>query len=246
MSNFHRWVERIQVVERKVRPSSVYLLLLVLLAFAIGCLSMNIWFEYDQSIKQGNTQTTKKLTEQFNIQAQLLVSRELELVLERETSDKMQQIFAEQHNKQRELERELNFYRSIMAPESNADGVFIEAMDLTPSLLSRQYRLKLTLTQLQKRKQSLKGKSSIVLVGVQKEKMRELDLAQLLNDKGLFDFNFIYFQIQEMEFILPEGFELSRVKVSVEVASSRWKKGSVANVEYSVEQLLSQLDISSY
>ncbi|NRD72948.1 hypothetical protein HQQ94_06790 [Shewanella sp. VB17] len=205
---------------------------------------MNLWIEYNQPIEKSNTQETDKLTEKFNIQAQVLVSKELELTLVKETSNKMQQIFAEQHNKQRELERELNFYRSVVAPESSADGVFIDEINLTLSLLPRQYRLKLILTQLQKRKQSLKGKSSIILVGIQNKKIVELDLAQLLDDKELFDFNFIYFQIQEMEFTLPEGFELSRVKVSVKVPSSRWEKGSVANIEYSIEQLLPELVMS--
>ena len=238
MPNYHRWVDRMQVIERKIRPSSVYLLLLVLVAFAIGGLSMSLWFDQNQPKKQSNTEEVDKWAKELNAQAQILASRNLELVLERESSEQMQQMFAEQHHKQRELERELRFYRSIMAPENNADGVSIEAVEFTPSLLPRQYRLQLILTQLQKRKQSLKGKSSITLVGVQQGKVVELDVATLMDSKEVFDFNFRYFQILDAEITLPEGFELSRVRAKVKVPSSRWTKGSEAEVEYSVEQLL--------
>ena len=241
MSNYHRWVDRMQMIERKIRPSSVYLLFLVLVAFALGGLSVSLWFDNNQPKVQSNTDEIQKWTRELNAQAQVLASRNLELVLERETSDKMQQMFAEQHHKQRELERELNFYRSIMAPESSADGVTIEAIELTPSILPRQYRIQLILTQLQKRKQSLKGKSSIILVGQQAGKVVELDVAELLGDKKVFDFKFRYFQILEAEVTLPEGFELSRVKAKVNVPSSRWTKGSEAEVEYSAQQLLPQL-----
>ncbi|MFT5235886.1 MAG: hypothetical protein ACI90A_001250 [Shewanella sp.] len=238
MPNYHRWVDRMQMIERRIRPSSVYLLLLVLVAFAIGGLSMSLWFDQNQPKKQSNTEEIDKWAKQLNAQTQVLASKSLELVLERESGDKMQQMFAEQHHKQRELERELRFYRSIMAPENSADGVSIEAVELTPSLLPRQYRLQLILTQLQKRKQSLKGKSSITLVGVQQGKVVELDVATLLDNKALFDFDFRYFQILDAEITLPEDFELSRVKAKVKVPSSRWTKGSEAEVEYNVEQLL--------
>ncbi|MFT5704207.1 MAG: hypothetical protein ACI8SK_000149 [Shewanella sp.] len=240
MPNYHRWVDRMQMIERRIRPSSVYLLLLVLVAFAIGGLSMSLWFDQNQPKKQSNTEEIDKWAKQLNAQTQVLASKSLELVLERESGDKMQQMFAEQHHKQRELERELRFYRSIMAPENSADGVSIEAVELTPSLLPRQYRLQLILTQLQKRKQSLKGKSSITLVGVQQGKVVELDVATLLDNKALFDFDFRYFQILDAEITLPEDFELSRVKAKVKVPSSRWTKGSEAEVEYNVEQLLSE------
>ena len=238
MPNYHRWVDRMQVIERKIRPSSVYLLLLVLVAFVIGGLSMSLWFDHNQPEQESNTEEIDKWAKQLSVQAQMLASRNLELVLERESGEKMQQMFVEQHQKQRDLERELRFYRSIMAPENSADGVSIETLELTPSFLPRQYRLQLILTQLQKRKQPLKGKSSITLVGVQQGKVVELDVATLMDSKEALDFNFRYFQILDVEITLPEGFELSRVRAKVKVPSSRWAKGSDAEVEFSVEQLL--------
>jgi len=236
MLNYHRWIDRMQVIERKFRPSSVYLSLLVFVAFTLGGLSYNLWSEHNQPIVESNTEQTDTLVKQLKNQAQVMASKNLELTIEKEANDKMQLLFSEQHQKQRELERELSFYRSIMAPENSADGVSINGLELTPSLLPRQYRMKLILTQLQKRKQSLKGKAEIKLVGVQDGEALELDLAKLADLK--LSFKFRYFQILDAEFTLPEGFELSHLKAKVIVPSSRWTKGSQAEVEFAAVDVL--------
>ena len=237
MANYQRWLDRIQVLERKVRPSSVYLLLLVLLAFVLGALSYNLWSDHNRPVLENNTEQLGKLTKQLNIQAQSLAARNLELALSRETNAKMQDLFAEQHGKEKDLLRELAFYRSIMAPESIADGVAIHGLEFPPNLLPNQYRLKLILTQLQKRKQSLKGRAEFSFVGVQDGKVAKLSLATLTGDKSL-SFRFRYFQVLETEVTLPEGFKLSRIIAKVIVPSSRWTKGSQAEMELSALDLM--------
>ncbi len=237
MANYHRWLDRVQVLERKMRPSSVYLLLLVWVAFVFGGVSYNLWSDYNQPTSENNTEQFGKLTKQLNVQAQILATRNLELALSRETHAKMQGLFAEQYSKEKNLLRELAFYRSIMAPESIADGVAIHGLELTSDLLPSQYRLKLILTQLQKRKQSLKGRAEFTFIGVQNRKVVELSLAQLTDDKSL-SFQFRYFQVLEAEIILPDNFKLSRILVKVIVPSSRWTKGSQAEMEFFAFDLL--------
>lgn len=238
MANYHRWLDRIQVLERKIRPSSVYLLLLVSVAFVLGGLSYNLWSDHNRPALESNTEQLGKLTKQLNIQAQTLAARNLELALSRETNVKMQDLFAEQHAKEKDLLRELAFYRSIMAPESIADGVAIHGLEFTPNLLPNQYRLKLILTQLQKRKQPLKGRAEFTFVGVQDGKIVELSLAILTGDQSL-NFRFRYFQVLEIEVTLPERFKLSRIIAKVIVPSSRWTKGSQTEMEFSALDLLS-------
>ncbi|AQS37681.1 hypothetical protein Sps_02527 [Shewanella psychrophila] len=237
MANYQRWLDRIQVLERKIRPSSVYLLLVVLVAFALGGLTYSLWSDHNRPVPENNTEQLSKLNKQLNIQAQTLAAKNLELALSRETNEKMQDLFVEQHSKEKDLHRELAFYRSIMAPESIADGVAINGLEFTPSLLPSQYRLKLILTQLQKRKQSLKGRAEFTFVGVQDGKVVELSLAKLTGDKSL-NFQFRYFQVLEAEITLPESFKLSRILAKVIVPSSRWAKGSQAEMEFSALELL--------
>ncbi|WP_076407632.1 DUF6776 family protein [Shewanella sp. UCD-KL12] len=237
MANFHRWLDRVQVRERKLRPSSIYLLLLVTVAFTLGVLSYDVWTEANQPVVKSNTEAIEKLSKQLNNQAQVLASRNLELALAEETNDEMQGLFAKQHIKEQELVRELAFYRSIMAPENNADGVAIHGLELSENLLPDHYRLKLILTQLQKRKQSLKGRAEFTFIGLQDGQFVELSLESVSVDKQL-AFQFRYFQVLESEVTFPVGFELSRVIAKVNVPSSRWTKGSQAEMEFPASELL--------
>ncbi len=236
MPNYHRWIDRMQVVERQIRPSSVYLLLLVIIAFVLGALCYDyakLHYLPKAAVKVDNS---AEYVKQLHTQAQTLAARNIELAVEREANDNMQLMFGEQSAKQKELERELAFYRSVMAPENSADGVAINGLELTPSIEPRQYRIKLVLTQLEKRKRSLSGRSEITLEGLQQGKTVSLKLSDLTEDS--FKFQFRYFQILEGEFTLPDGFSLSRVKAKVIVPASRWTKGSQTEQEYSAQDLL--------
>ncbi len=237
MAHFDRWLDRIQVIERKLRPSSIYLLLLVIVAFIIGALSYDVWTERTRPVVESNTEAIEKLSKQLNTQAQVLASRNLELALAKETDGNMQRLFAEQYEKEKELIRELAFYRSIMAPENIADGVAIHGLEMTTNMLPHHFRLKLILTQLQKRKQSLKGRAEFTFIGLQDGKLVELTLDSISENKQL-SFQFRYFQVLESEIVLPDNFELSRVIAKVIVPSSRWTKGSQAEMEFPATELL--------
>ncbi|MCG9695904.1 DUF6776 family protein [Shewanella sp. Isolate11] len=235
MLNYHRWVDRMQVIERKIRPSSVYLLSLSIVAFLIGVLTWDLWSSQYPLYQETGSKREVELSKALTAQAEVLAARNLELSVEREANNNMQQMFAVQHQKQKELERELAFYRSVMAPEYQADGVAIHGLEMTPSLLSNQYRIKLILTQLQKRKQALKGHAELTFVGLQQGKVSQLTLASLVEDK--LEFSFRYFQVLETELILPADFELSRIEVKVTVPSSRWNKGASVEQSFSAQEL---------
>ncbi|GIU21415.1 MULTISPECIES: DUF6776 family protein [unclassified Shewanella] len=236
MPNYHRWIDRMQVIERQIRPSSVYLLLLLLIAFTLGALIYDVAKARYLPKVEAKVDNSERYVQELQQQAQTLAARNIELALEREANRDMQAMFVEQNVKQKELERELAFYRSVMAPENNADGVAINTLELEPSLEPRQYRVKLVLTQLEKRKRSLAGRSEITLVGLQDGKTVSLKLSELSD--ASFKFKFRYFQVLEGEFTLPEGFSLSRVKAKVIVPTSRWTKGSQTEQEYSAQDLL--------
>ncbi|MCG9745526.1 DUF6776 family protein [Shewanella sp. Isolate8] len=236
MPNYHRWVDRMQVLERKIRPSSVYLFCLVIVAFLLGVLTWDLWSANHSVTQTHSTAKEAELRQALKEQAEVLASRNLELSLEREANSNMQKMFLEQHQKQKSLDRELAFYRSIMAPEHQADGVAIHGLEMTPGPLANQFQVKLVLTQLQKRKQALKGQAKLAFVGVQQGKMVNLPLSALTDAK--FAFSFRYFQTLEAQITLPTGFELSRVETEVIVPASRWSKGAKAQQSFSAQELL--------
>lgn len=236
MANYHRWLDRLQVIERQFRTSGTYLFLLVLTAFVLGALCFDVGTRYFPAEVEQQADRTSEFTAQLKEQADLLAARNIELALEKAANTNMQAMFVEQEGKQKELSRELAFYRSVMAPENSAEGIAINGLELTPELLPRQYRLKLVLTQLEKRRRSVSGRSEVSFIGLQDGKAKTIQLSEL--SEAPFKFKFTYFQVLETEFTLPEGFILSRVKAKVVVPASRWTKGSQTEQEYSSQELL--------
>lgn len=236
MPNYHRWLDRLQVMDRKYRASSLYLGLLMLVAFILGVASYHFYLDLAPVQMQHSSSAKKKLLAELELQATTLANRNLELSIEREANRNMQIMFAEQHKKEQQLERELAFYRSVLVPEDSAEGVAIYGLELSPAPTKGFYHAKLILIQQQKRKQEIKGVSEIILFGQQDGKMVELSLAKL-NDTKL-DFKFRYFQMLETSFQLPEGFTLLQVKVKVTIPASRWTKLAQTEQLYNAAELL--------
>ncbi|WOT04372.1 DUF6776 family protein [Shewanella youngdeokensis] len=236
MSKYHRWLDRMQVIERQFRTSSVYLFLLVVASITLGALSFDVATAYLTPKVEPAADKTEQYTSVIKAQADTLAARNIELALEREANANMQAMFVEQQGEQQKLARELAFYRSVMAPENIADGIVINSLALSPALLPNQYKFKLVLTQLEKRKRSISGRSEVTFVGLQEGKATRLELADLIDSP--LKFKFRYFQILEAEITLPENFILSNVIAKVVVPSSRWTKGSQAKQEFNAQDLL--------
>ncbi|MCT8942560.1 hypothetical protein MYF52_05350 [Shewanella putrefaciens] len=237
MPNYHRWLDWLQGIDSKYRSSSVYLLLLVLVAFLLGAwISFCILSSDESVVKHIGSNKSQRLTAELEEQTQLLATRNLELSIEREANAQMQEMFGQQIKKQKDLEYELAFYRSIMSPDDNAEGIAIHGLEMTPGALADEYNLKLILTQLQKRKQAIQGRAELTLIGVQEGKSVELSVNKLTGSKLEFDFR--YFQVIDTKVTVPAGFNLLQVKVKVVVPSSRWTKNSQTERVYSVPELL--------
>ncbi|GIU08754.1 DUF6776 family protein [Shewanella morhuae] len=235
MPNYSHWRNRLQVMDRKYRSSSIYLSCLVLVALLLGAWISFLLLSSDDPVVKHNGKA-QRLSVELEAQTQLLATRNLELSVEREANAQMQDMFGQQLKKQKELEHELAFYRSIMTPDDNAEGVAIHGLEITPGALADEYNLKLVLTQLQKRKQSIQGRAELTLIGVQNGKSVNLNVNKITGSKLEFDFR--YFQVIDTKVTVPAGFNLQQVKVKVLVPSSRWTKNSQTEQIYSAPELL--------
>ena len=115
-----------------------------------------------------------------------------------------------------ELEEEVAFYRGIFAPAETSSGLNIA--DFRVSAIGEQgaFRFKLVLTQVQARERMVEGTARIQLEGVQGGNRVQLGLKEVTG--GSLDrlpLHFRYFQNNEGEIVLPEGFLPSRVMVEV-------------------------------
>ena len=237
MLNYHRMLDTLKSIERKKRSSSSYLIALVLVAFVTGALSHQIWLSLAPEAAPNSVSGKRKLLSELDAQAKVLASRNLALIIEQEANKNLQEMFSEQLVRQKALEKELAFYRSVMVADAEVEGVMIHNVEINAGILPEQQQLRVILTQQQKRKANLKVVVDAVFIGIMDDKVTELTLSKLLGKKNSIDFK--YFHIMDSDFILPDGFELQRVKVKVLVKSSRGVKGG------EIEQVFNIADIAS-
>lgn len=236
MLNYHSWLDRLQILERRYMTYGRYLSVLCLIMLVLGGMGYRLWLDYAPEDAQYSTSGKRKLMAELERQSQELASKNLALAIEQEANSTMQTMFSEQLAQQKILQKELAFYRSVMAPEANAEGLAIHALELTPGLMANSYQVRLILTQLQKRKYALRGSAQLLFIGLVDGKRSELSLDKLTKTK--FDFSFQYFQILEAEINLPADFTLGRVELKAKVRPGRGNKAATLSQGFDASELL--------
>ncbi|WP_240924460.1 DUF6776 family protein [Metapseudomonas otitidis] len=126
------------------------------------------------------------------------------------------------------LQQELAVYKGVLAPDRQADGLRIRALEVHGTDMPSRYRMRLMLSRVGKDERALAGALSIRILGRQGNKETALLLADLAKDlpKGGVPFSFKYFQAipdagRFIELELPEGFVPRRIEVSARVEGQR-------------------------
>ncbi|MBR9726616.1 DUF6776 family protein [Shewanella intestini] len=236
MLNYHRWLHRLQVFEHKSRTSGFYLLSMMCVAFLLGISVYNIVLSY--APKQAPVVDKQKvaLEDELRKVSRDLATLRLTLKIEQEANVAMRGIFNKQLDERQQLETELAFYRSLMVPDATVEGIGIHTLELSHGMLAQQYQLRLILTQLQKRKTLSKAQAEINLIGVKEGEAQTIALTDLTDNDLMF--NFTYFQIADAEFTVPDGFNLQRIEVKVQVKSRQGVKGGQTVELFHVPELL--------
>ncbi|MGI9324539.1 MAG: DUF6776 family protein [Pseudomonadales bacterium] len=114
------------------------------------------------------------------------------------------------------LREEVTFYRSLMAPNSNAKGLQIAAFETLP-LASGANSYHLLLTQVASRRVWLAGEVKIEISGDTETGPQVLSLTELASiPEYPLKFRFRYFQDLRGELRMPKGFNPRQVEVTVE------------------------------
>ncbi len=160
---------------------------------------------------------------------------ELELKMEQQSQQETRALMAHQSERMNQLERELTFYRSIMAPEQTADGVFVHDLALDETANPQRYRLRLVLTQQKVRKRFAKGTVHLSIEGTLAGKPHSFPLqAESLA------FGFRYFQQLESELLLPEGFFPEQLTVQIRLPAGSGQSAANSTSRYPVAELFSE------
>jgi len=116
-----------------------------------------------------------------------------------------------------ELQEEVGFYRGIVAPREASAGLHIERFDLEKQNASGLYRYNFVLTQVLKNHKSVRGLTTLSIVGVQNDRPKTLSLKSVSASKTKHhEFKFRYFQKFEGDIVIPKNFTPKRVLIEVD------------------------------
>lgn len=221
-------MNKTKLVIKQQRPrhwyvlSALSLIFLFIITFLIG--------RYLALADLNTTKTALTAAEQNLLDTQLaLESASEKLIMQRQSSqvdDLSNQELVSSVKKmqltQNSLEEELKFYRKIMAPELDKDGLAIDSIAITKTGNSNSFHFRATLIQAGKQSQFLKGELLLKLVGQLNGKPTEYDFRELgtFNTKH-FQFQFKYFQNIQGNVLLPNGFKVEKIGVIAQTRGRR-------------------------
>ena len=142
-----------------------------------------------------------------------LVDAELTAGVKQSASDQVREDMSALHQRIEQLEEEVTFYKSLMAPNDLAQGLQISELEITP--LAEAFHFELLLTQKALRRRFINGTVSLALKGVDDSGNEVVKPFTELteNSKYPLKFKFRFFQDLTGEFTLPQDLDVREVVV---------------------------------
>ena len=222
---------------RKTLDRNKYLIIIVCLisVFFLGQLSVNRVDDYE-----GERDHLRGLVNELTVKNKLLVKQQ-DFIDSSKNIDaharlEYRQVLAKLNEQVAGLKEQLLFYQRVVAPESIVKGLYIESFSLQPTLDRQRYQYSLVLAKGSSQKGSVKGRYSLSMVGRVKGKQTFLGATKLFKDqKQRQHFSFRYYQQLNGELLIPEGFSVDKVVLTVNPDS---KKNEAIKKEWSWLELL--------
>ncbi|SDK49295.1 DUF6776 family protein [Microbulbifer yueqingensis] len=146
-----------------------------------------------------------------------VATAEQSLAIGEQAGEKVRAELVEKENRIAELKQEISFYRGLMAPDEDSDGVSIGRFSLSQTDEERRYQFKLLVQQSATRHTVVKGHATFTVVGSQDGQPKRYPLSELSQqvEGEKIPLRFKYFQNIEGELQLPHGFEPEGVELSL-------------------------------
>lgn len=139
--------------------------------------------------------------------------------VDRKATEQVRTEIVDLKNRIAELERDNTFYRDLMRPESDDQGISVAAPSLAVLAdIPNAYDYKMVVKQLSANRSQVVGYLELTLVGVNSEgKAKRFSLHQLSPSitTEKIKLNFRYFQRLEGQLILPEAFTPERIELKI-------------------------------
>jgi hypothetical protein len=221
-------------------PGRRYALVFAIAASIVFVAALSYWYggtsarqAYLQAVEERDTLRVEVVSrgEQIDELRQQVANLELGSQVDRKASEGVRTEVIELKSRIAQLQEDISFYRSLMAPSDNQRGLTIGSLDVLSTGVPRQYEYKLIVQQLATRHTLLNGSLKFNVVGRQREKMVTLPLKDLSDSVAQenIKLRFKYFQTLEGRLQLPEEFEPVRIEL---VARSTGKQAVVVEKKF--------------
>ncbi|WP_226665089.1 DUF6776 family protein [Microbulbifer aggregans] len=150
-------------------------------------------------------------------------SAEQSVTISEQASESVRAELIAKDNKIAELNKEISFYRGIMAPNEGSDGVSIGRFSISEAGTPGRYQYKLLVQQSAARHQVVTGAVRFTIFGQLNGAEQRYALSDLSSqvESVSIPLRFKYFQNIEGELQLPEGFEPEGVELSLKSSKSK-------------------------
>jgi len=163
-------------------------------------------------------QESRGLKEQLTTQANQHILEQADATRLRRRSETQRTEINELEQELATLRTEVAFYRKVMVPASSTGAAILDQVRLEPMLSPGHYRLRLVLMQQARRRVQLEGHIELVVSGSLRQQPARLSWPEVnLGGEQRLQFSFRYFQILEVELLLPAQFRPEGVELELVV-----------------------------
>ncbi len=154
-------------------------------------------------------------TEEAEILSQKVANLSLASEVDKASSEDVRGQVIELKEQITALEEDISFYRGLMAPTDNRQGLTIGSVEVISTGVPRQFDFKVVVQQLATNHEILSGSLNFTVVGREGELVRAIPLKELtsqVSDENI-RLRFKYFQNIQGQLELPLGFEPERIEL---------------------------------
>lgn len=158
--------------------------------------------------------------------ANRLVALEQERAIDQVAHQKSRESILQLQGQLQQMQKEIVFYKEIMAPSGTSTGLQIHELDLRQGRDTNQWDYRLVLTQLVDNQALIEGRVTLQLSGRLQDQVSTVTILPAPDGESgtSASFRFRYFQAIEGHFRLPEGFLPDRFLVTAEAKNRKATK----------------------
>jgi hypothetical protein len=189
---------------------------------AIASLTTYIYFgteerALEQHINEQETELND-LLQKLDHTEQMRVNAQVDSEVDRQAIEGLRKELVTWANRYGQQEEKIQFYQSLMDPNTTNSGVYIESVEIEPTAEERLFNYRILLAQRSSDHSRVNGLVNVELIsGENSDGIQTIPLKELTGEPNDLTLGFKFFQQFDGRFKLPEGFEPGQIKLVVTV-----------------------------